>query len=183
MLVTTSSNRSRTYPWSAGGTPADTPARYLLGSGGTLLFDLTIMLQSLIYGSAPPISSPAEHLPPTSRRRLFRRRTQHHEDGTAALHTERSPLLSSGGQLAGSQQMMEDDSPHMASSQLYRSTVSTRSLGRSRTRSKSPGAGTALRMTLGSRSPERIRRRDLSTETAAAQPREVDPGGGDTRQV
>ena len=29
--------------------------RYLLGSGGTLVFDLTIMIQSLIYGSAPPI--------------------------------------------------------------------------------------------------------------------------------
>lgn len=28
---------------------------YLLGSGGTLVFDLTIMIQSLIYGSAPPI--------------------------------------------------------------------------------------------------------------------------------
>lgn len=28
---------------------------YLLGSGGTLVFDLTIMIQSLIYGSAPPL--------------------------------------------------------------------------------------------------------------------------------
>jgi hypothetical protein len=28
---------------------------YLLGSGGTLVFDLTIMIQSLVYGSAPPI--------------------------------------------------------------------------------------------------------------------------------
>lgn len=44
------------------GTPAQAIAtwtvivdRYLLGSGGTLVFDLTIMIQSLIYGSAPPI--------------------------------------------------------------------------------------------------------------------------------
>ena len=31
------------------------PRSYLLGSGGTLIFDLTIMVQSIIYGSAPPI--------------------------------------------------------------------------------------------------------------------------------
>lgn len=35
-------------------TPTHT-RRYLLGSGGTLVFDLTIMIQSFVYGSAPPI--------------------------------------------------------------------------------------------------------------------------------
>ncbi|KAK4686335.1 solute carrier family 66 (lysosomal lysine-arginine transporter), member 1, partial [Tremellales sp. Uapishka_1] len=60
---------------------------YLLGSGGTLIFDLTIMIQSLIYGSAPPI--PSTPLDRSSRRR---RRLKHYEEGT--LGTERQALLS-----------------------------------------------------------------------------------------
>ncbi|WVR05156.1 hypothetical protein IAU60_002168 [Kwoniella sp. DSM 27419] len=59
---------------------------YLLGSGGTLMFDLTIMIQSLVYGSAPPV-----HLPPTplerSRRRGYftqKRKLRHLEDGSHA---------------------------------------------------------------------------------------------------
>lgn len=98
-----------------------TPSRYLLGSGGTLLFDLTIMLQSLFYGSSPPIPPPqpsyshAHHPYPhhsfhghphdrsgsTTRRPLFRRRTRYIEDGfggavsgTGSGTGERQPLLS-----------------------------------------------------------------------------------------
>ncbi|ODN83206.1 hypothetical protein L202_01393 [Cryptococcus amylolentus CBS 6039] len=74
---------------------------YLLGSGGTLMFDLTIMIQSLIYGSAPPVAlppAPAEW----SRRRLasHRKRMRHVEDGyggilqsVSAERGERAPLL------------------------------------------------------------------------------------------
>ena len=35
--------------------------RYLLGSGGTLIFDLTIMCQALYYGSAKPVEAPISH--------------------------------------------------------------------------------------------------------------------------
>jgi hypothetical protein len=35
--------------------------RYLLGSGGTLVFDLTIMCQAMHYGSAKPLEPPIHH--------------------------------------------------------------------------------------------------------------------------
>lgn len=35
--------------------------RYLLGSGGTLIFDLTIMCQAMYYGSAKPVEPPISH--------------------------------------------------------------------------------------------------------------------------
>ena len=58
--------------------------RYLLGSGGTLLFDVTIMLQAAIYGSRPPVPST-----PLRRTHIFRRprRRPGVEDG------ESRPLL------------------------------------------------------------------------------------------
>lgn len=75
--------------------------RYLLGSGGTLLFDLTIMIQSVLYGSAKPVSALA-----TKRLRLSsgRKKWKHTEDGMVSSRTmngsierlgasERSPLL------------------------------------------------------------------------------------------
>jgi hypothetical protein len=68
--------------------------RYLLGSGGTLLFDLTIMLQSLMYGSAPPVHPPPYERSSTfGRRPMFRRRTTRFlEDGHAGSgHVSRSP--------------------------------------------------------------------------------------------
>lgn len=161
--------------------------RYLLGSGGTLLFDLTIMLQSLWYGSAPPVAQTPDRMPPSTatRRRLFRRRKEHAESGlhqsqfihphhSTHHHTERSPLLSGNAYLAESQRMTADGSPHMASSQLYRSGSTSMS---TRSRSKSPGANTALRMTLGSRSPGRSVRRDFSMEAVAE--RGQDPAARD----
>lgn len=82
---------------------------YLLGSGGTLLFDLTIMLQSWMYGSAPPappIYPSIERTMSSNRRSLFRRRTRYIEDGFGSVppihtnlhnqvhpHGERQPLL------------------------------------------------------------------------------------------
>jgi len=68
---------------------------YLLGSGGTLIFDLTIMIQSFFYGSSPPVPSS----PLTIRRKgLSRRRYQHVEDGSL-ISTERQPLISARGTL------------------------------------------------------------------------------------
>ncbi|WVO13933.1 hypothetical protein L204_101558 [Cryptococcus depauperatus] len=73
---------------------------YLLGSGGTLVFDLTIMIQSFVYGSAPP-QFPAS-LDRSSRRKLMipRKRTLHVEEGWGSLtqsqlldRGERAPLL------------------------------------------------------------------------------------------
>jgi hypothetical protein len=75
--------------------------RYLLGSGGTVMFDLTIMLQSLIYGSAPPIDPhPHSHLhlhsaPISARRRPWRRKKErerlHPEDGVVQSYVNGSP--------------------------------------------------------------------------------------------
>ncbi|TXT03855.1 hypothetical protein VHUM_04332 [Vanrija humicola] len=80
---------------------------YLLGSGGTLLFDLTIMIQSLIYGSAPPMPESPLDRPRPRRTYSSRRRPRHAdtwsagqvasayaEDGLAT--SERRPLLSAG---------------------------------------------------------------------------------------
>lgn len=70
--------------------------RYLLGSGGTLLFDMTIMIQSYMYGSSPPV----DETPTISTRRKRRKRTTT-EDGLTTSHTtngwktERQPLLQS----------------------------------------------------------------------------------------
>lgn len=50
--------------------PRADEVRYLLGSGGTLLFDLTIMIQSWIYGSSPPIDESSPIIP---RRKATRR--------------------------------------------------------------------------------------------------------------
>lgn len=70
-----------------------------MGSGGTLLFDLTIMIQSMMYGSAPPID---ENSPAVPRRKGFRRRRtagSHLEDGKGLGQGhghgqgERQPLL------------------------------------------------------------------------------------------
>jgi hypothetical protein len=70
---------------------------YLLGSGGTLLFDLTIMIQSAIYGEAPPVpTTPSVG----GRRPLFRRRLKHLEEGrgkSVSVGSERQPLLSGPG--------------------------------------------------------------------------------------
>lgn len=61
---------------------------YLLGSGGTLVFDLTIMVQSLVYGKNRPKEP---HVRPPRRSRTYasfgRSRSRHPEDG------ERRPLL------------------------------------------------------------------------------------------
>lgn len=74
---------------------------YLLGSGGTLMFDLTIMVQSVVYGSAHPVAtSPldARHRRSYSYGAIRRRRT-HTEDGlvtsSVGLPSERRPLLHS----------------------------------------------------------------------------------------
>jgi hypothetical protein len=73
--------------------------RYLLGSGGTLLFDMTIMIQSYMYGSSPPID---EISTITTRRKRRKRPTT--EDGLTTSHShsamngwkqERQPLLQS----------------------------------------------------------------------------------------
>lgn len=76
---------------------------YLLGSGGTLLFDMTIMIQSWMYGSAPPIHVRT----PLDRPRramsygaIGRRRTRHAEDGTYGSISERRPLLYSPSRAA-----------------------------------------------------------------------------------
>ncbi|WRT67217.1 uncharacterized protein IL334_004183 [Kwoniella shivajii] len=60
---------------------------YLLGSGGTLMFDLTIMIQSLIYGSSPPLPVPPTPMERSTRRRergyfASRRKIRHLEDGS-----------------------------------------------------------------------------------------------------
>ena len=66
--------------------------RYLLGSGGTLVFDLTIMLQSVIYGSAPPTTTAGL---PRLRNGLARRKVSYLEDGRiVSVSSERQPLLS-----------------------------------------------------------------------------------------
>ena len=49
---------------------------YLLGSGGTLVFDITILSQSLVYGSAPPSDDT-----PYQRSKRLRYRRAHTEDG------------------------------------------------------------------------------------------------------
>ncbi|WWC61031.1 uncharacterized protein I303_103609 [Kwoniella dejecticola CBS 10117] len=56
---------------------------YLLGSGGTLLFDMTIMIQSVIYGSSPPLPIQSTTLDRNSRRRGYfsKKRIKHIEDG------------------------------------------------------------------------------------------------------
>lgn len=68
---------------------------YLLGSGGTLLFDLTIMLQAWLYGSAPPLPPPRTPLDRVRRTMSYGtipRRRRHAEDGFGVPH-ERSRLL------------------------------------------------------------------------------------------
>ncbi|WWD15988.1 hypothetical protein CI109_100412 [Kwoniella shandongensis] len=77
---------------------------YLLGSGGTLMFDLTIMIQSLIYGSSPPLPIVSTQSDRGSRRRHLssRKRLRHLEDGGGGftVSAERTPLLTStGGQV------------------------------------------------------------------------------------
>ncbi|OCF36512.1 hypothetical protein I316_01761 [Kwoniella heveanensis BCC8398] len=62
---------------------------YLLGSGGTLMFDLTIMIQSVIYGSAPPVPQPPTPMERSSRRRGYfssKRKVRHLEDGIHHPH-------------------------------------------------------------------------------------------------
>lgn len=75
---------------------------YLLGSGGTLIFDLTIMIQSWMYGSSPPVPQRA-HLDRPRRAfsygALGRRRNRHTEDGYGAT-SERRPLLASPSRAA-----------------------------------------------------------------------------------
>jgi len=69
---------------------------YLLGSGGTLVFDLTIMIQAAIYGSAPPTAQlDTRHRRSYSYGAIKRRRV-HTEDGLASHSAvgERRPLLS-----------------------------------------------------------------------------------------
>ena len=73
---------------------------YLLGSGGTLVFDLTIVLQSVVYGAAPPIV--ATPLGRSSRRHhgLSRRILRYpEEEFDVAVSAERQPLLSGSIQL------------------------------------------------------------------------------------
>ncbi|WVQ78348.1 hypothetical protein IAT38_000433 [Cryptococcus sp. DSM 104549] len=88
---------------------------YLLGSGGTLVFDLTIMIQSLIYGSAPPVPQPPTPLDRSARRRILssRRRVRHLEDGwgSGAVSQERGSgsgagLPNGGGVGAGERQAL-----------------------------------------------------------------------------
>ncbi|ORY27203.1 PQ loop repeat-domain-containing protein [Naematelia encephala] len=68
---------------------------YLLGSGGTLIFDLTIMMQSFIYGSSPPIPSTPLDRPSRKHYGVSRRRYRHLEDGRGiSASSERQPLLS-----------------------------------------------------------------------------------------
>ncbi|EIW69410.1 hypothetical protein TREMEDRAFT_73844 [Tremella mesenterica DSM 1558] len=72
---------------------------YLLGSGGTLMFDLTIMCQAVLYGSSRPVST-------TGKRSKMRRKLRYLEDGpgpgplerssVVSAGTERQPLLSTG---------------------------------------------------------------------------------------
>ncbi|KAL1406812.1 hypothetical protein Q8F55_006221 [Vanrija albida] len=80
---------------------------YLLGSGGTLLFDLTIMIQSAIYGSAPPVPESPLDQPRLRRTYSSRRRPRHADTWSAGQHasfyvedglatSERRPLLSAG---------------------------------------------------------------------------------------
>ena len=85
--------------------------RYLLGSGGTLVFDLTIMIQSLVYGSAPPIDErdQEDYIEPIeSRDRRHRSHSHSHGHGhgrsrSSRRHSKRvadeesRPLLSGGG--------------------------------------------------------------------------------------
>ncbi|WWC89953.1 uncharacterized protein L201_004882 [Kwoniella dendrophila CBS 6074] len=62
---------------------------YLLGSGGTLVFDLTIMIQSIIYGSSPPMPIPQNQIDRSSRRRGYftsKRKLKHVEDGHHHTH-------------------------------------------------------------------------------------------------
>lgn len=76
---------------------------YLLGSGGTLVFDLTIMVQSWMYGSRPPVSASEDGVGRPGMRRsrsrptTGRRRTKGVEDAVEAGRGERSPLLGSTG--------------------------------------------------------------------------------------
>lgn len=67
--------------------------RYLLGSGGTLLFDLTIMIQSLIYGSSPPVDESSPIIP---RRKATRRGVRRTATGGSYLE-EGNGLVSSKG--------------------------------------------------------------------------------------
>ncbi|KAK8869742.1 hypothetical protein IAR55_000310 [Kwoniella newhampshirensis] len=76
---------------------------YLLGSGGTLIFDLTIMVQSLIYGSAPPLPMHPTQSDRGSRRRHLssRKRLRHLEEGGSySGSAERTPLLPPGNIMA-----------------------------------------------------------------------------------
>lgn len=57
--------------------------RYLLGSGGTLIFDLTIMCQAVVYGSAKPIEPPPTH------------HHHHHHHSSSHSHHHRSRSRSS----------------------------------------------------------------------------------------
>lgn len=106
---------------------------YLLGSGGTLVFDLTIMVQSLVYGGNRPTEP---HIRPPRRSRTYgsfgRSRSRHVEDG------ERRPLLSHHHRRS------HTDPSYSASpyaSQIYSNTVSPTSSPQKRT--------LGLEMTLG----------------------------------
>ncbi|CAK9779838.1 hypothetical protein CC85DRAFT_286243 [Cutaneotrichosporon oleaginosum] len=79
---------------------------YLLGSGGTLLFDLTIMLQAWLYGSAPPLPPPRTPLDRPRRTLSYGaipRRRRHVEDGQPH---ERSRLLGGGSPMRSATEPM-----------------------------------------------------------------------------
>lgn len=97
---------------------------YLLGSGGTLIFDLIIMLQSFVYGSAPPIASSI--LDRGSRRRYdLTRRSVRLEDGRQfSISSERQPLLSGSTPEHPSEQSQQSQSTHHGSLHLRRHSSS-----------------------------------------------------------
>ncbi|KAK6903023.1 hypothetical protein I203_108284 [Kwoniella mangroviensis CBS 8507] len=113
---------------------------YLLGSGGTLIFDMTIMIQSVIYGSSPPQPIPPTPMERSSRRRGYlasKRKLKHVEDGFSHPHLQHVRTHSYTQQAAiASSSNQSERTPLLPPPNIHNSLgIET---NRSRSRSKSP---------------------------------------------
>nr|XP_019042316.1 hypothetical protein I302_08918 [Kwoniella bestiolae CBS 10118]OCF21246.1 hypothetical protein I302_08918 [Kwoniella bestiolae CBS 10118] len=111
---------------------------YLLGSGGTLIFDLTIMIQSVLYGSAPPLPIPPTPMERSSRRRGYftKRKLKHIEDGFSHPHPHAHVRTHSYTQQSSSQQ--HERTPLLPPPNIQNSLGLGIEVNGSRSRSKSP---------------------------------------------
>ncbi|BEI88950.1 uncharacterized protein CcaverHIS019_0203120 [Cutaneotrichosporon cavernicola] len=102
---------------------------YLLGSGGTLLFDLTIMFQAWLYGSSPPLPPPRTPLDRPRRTLSYGampRRRRHVEEGQPH---ERSRLLGGGSPMRSATEPMRSSASRLNSIDMESPVMPASGLG------------------------------------------------------